>query len=117
MSGVAPVPSLDAIAADPAKVTTLPPAAAIALYSRAVVVLAALGPALSMSAGPRREAPAPAEADLLDVEQAARRLGKSTSWLYRNARALPFTVRVGVSLRFDPRRLAQYVAERAGAGA
>jgi hypothetical protein len=77
--------------------------------------LAARAMALTADGRPREVGP-PAEADLLNVEQAARRLGVAPSWLYRKAKGLPFTVRVGGRLRFDPRRLARYVADRAGTG-
>jgi hypothetical protein len=49
---------------------------------------------------------------LLDVEQAAKRLGVSKTWLYRHANALPFTVRLDGALRFDPHRLAAFLADR-----
>jgi excisionase family DNA binding protein len=45
-----------------------------------------------------------ADADsLLTVEQAAARLKCSQDWLYRRAKRLPFTVRVGRNLRFSER--------------
>ena len=48
---------------------------------------------------------------LLDVEEAAARLGMSTDWLYRHARQLPFTRRVGRrAVKFDPAGLARWVA-------
>jgi predicted DNA-binding transcriptional regulator AlpA len=48
---------------------------------------------------------------LLDVEEAAARLGMSTDWLYRHARQLPFTRRVGRrAVKFDPEGLARWVA-------
>src|SRR5262245_12995525 len=37
---------------------------------------------------------------LLTVQAAAKRLGQSSSWLYRNARNLPFAIRNGRALRF-----------------
>ena len=45
-----------------------------------------------------------ADADnLLTVEEAAARLKCSEDWLYRRAKRLPFTVRVGRNLRFSER--------------
>ena len=41
--------------------------------------------------------------NLLTVEQAAARLKCSEDWLYRRAKRLPFTVRVGRNLRFSER--------------
>jgi excisionase family DNA binding protein len=40
---------------------------------------------------------------LLTVEEAAARLKCSQDWLYRRAKRLPFTVRVGRNLRFSER--------------
>lgn len=39
--------------------------------------------------------------NLLTVEEAAARLKCSADWLYRRAKRLPFTVRVGRNLRFS----------------
>jgi excisionase family DNA binding protein len=68
--------------------------------------------------------PAPAEPRgsgddvLLDVEEAARRIGKSTSWLYRavRARRIPFARKIGHGLRFDPAGLARWVNRQPTAG-
>jgi predicted DNA-binding transcriptional regulator AlpA len=50
---------------------------------------------------------------LLDVQEAAARLGMSTDWLYRHARQLPFTRRVGRrAVKFDPEGLTRWVAHR-----
>jgi predicted DNA-binding transcriptional regulator AlpA len=48
---------------------------------------------------------------LLDVQEAAERLGMSGDWLYRHARQLPFTRRVGRrAVKFDPEGLVRWVA-------
>jgi predicted DNA-binding transcriptional regulator AlpA len=59
-------------------------------------------------------APRPAGLEhLLDVEEAAARLGMSTDWLYRHARQLPFTRRVGRrALKFDSASLDRWLAQR-----
>jgi len=41
------------------------------------------------------------EARNLDATEAARRLGMSRDWLYRNAARLPFAVRIGRRVVFD----------------
>jgi predicted DNA-binding transcriptional regulator AlpA len=52
---------------------------------------------------------------LLDVAEAAQRLGTSKDWLYRHADQLPFTVRLGPrQLRFSAHGLAQYLRKRQG---
>ena len=108
-----PVPSLDALAADPAQAAALPPEVAQALWTRCVLVQAALLPRLTALNG--AGASEAAEADrLLTVEEAARTLGVSEDWLYRRAARLPFTVRMGRSVRFSALGLARYIRSRAG---
>ena len=51
---------------------------------------------------------------LLEVEEAAKRLAVSTDTLYRRARSLPFTVRVGNSVRFSLRGLSRFIETRQG---
>ncbi len=50
--------------------------------------------------------------NLLTVEQAATRLKCSQDWLYKRAKRLPFTVRVGRNLRFSERGIEEAI--RAG---
>jgi len=58
-------------------------------------------------------APPPAEpAKLVDIAEAAERIGMSKSWTYRNAAKLPFTRRVGSCLRFDTRGIDKFLAAR-----
>jgi predicted DNA-binding transcriptional regulator AlpA len=53
-------------------------------------------------------------ADLLDAGEAARRVGMSVGWLYKNAKRLPFTRRVGPrSIRFSAEGIRRYLAARA----
>jgi len=58
-----------------------------------------------------RLTPAPSVAapdELLDVSQAARRLGISTDYLYRHHSKFKFTRRVGRSLRFSAHGIEEY---------
>lgn len=60
-------------------------------------------------------APRPQEGDrLLDVVEAAKRLAVSTDTLYRKARELPFTVRIGGNVRFSAQGISRYIATRQG---
>ncbi len=52
--------------------------------------------------------------ELLDVEEAAHRLSLSTDWLYRKAKELPFTVRLGRGLSFSARGIDRYIQQRQG---
>ena len=58
--------------------------------------------------------PPPNGADrLLTVQEAATRLGVPPGWLYRRAKTLPFTRKLGPkTLRFDPDGLARWVTRR-----
>jgi excisionase family DNA binding protein len=50
---------------------------------------------------------------LLTVDEAAERLGVARSWLYRHAKALPFTRKLGHrTLRFDARALELWASTR-----
>jgi predicted DNA-binding transcriptional regulator AlpA len=49
--------------------------------------------------------------ELLDIEEAARRLGISASYLYRNHQRFPFSRRVGRSLRFSAQGMDDYIQE------
>jgi predicted DNA-binding transcriptional regulator AlpA len=52
---------------------------------------------------------------LLDLDEAARRLNVSSSWLYRRSSKLPFVVRNGRKLSFSERGIEQYIASKKGA--
>jgi excisionase family DNA binding protein len=56
--------------------------------------------------------PRPSDDALVDVDEAARLLDMSTKWLYRHARRLPFTRRVGRSLKFSREGIHRYLARR-----
>jgi predicted DNA-binding transcriptional regulator AlpA len=49
--------------------------------------------------------------ELLDVEEAGRRLGISASYLYRNHHRFPFSRRVGRSLRFSAQGIDSYIQQ------
>jgi hypothetical protein len=48
------------------------------------------------------------------VHDAARRLGVSPDWLYKNAHRLPFALRIGRRLLFSARGLERWNAQRQG---
>lgn len=50
--------------------------------------------------------------ELLDAKEAARRLGLSADYLYRHAKRLPFSVRIGRRLRFSAIGLSRYIRLR-----
>ena len=55
----------------------------------------------------------PGEDRLLDTEEAAKLLGMSKDWLYRHAKKLPFTRKLGPKmLRFSYQGIQKYLATR-----
>ncbi len=112
---LAPVPSLDELAAHPERVQELPPEAARDF----LVKIAGLQPlllaqALSPTNG-TGQAEAPAEDRLLTVEEAAAKLAVSKDWLYRRAGKLPFTIRHGPGqVRFSSQGIERYIRQRQG---
>ncbi|MGH7856957.1 MAG: helix-turn-helix domain-containing protein [Candidatus Binatia bacterium] len=118
MSTLRSVPSLDELAAHPARAAEVPPGVAgdllgaceamLVRYQHlrdALLIRAAVG---EVAAGWRNGA-----SDLVGVEEAAELLGRSTDWIYRNARALPFTVQEGKGhrLRFSRSGIERYIRE------
>ena len=60
----------------------------------------------------RNSAPV-SEDRLVDAEEAARLLGTSPGWLYKNARKLPFTVKLHAKmLRFSHAGIQRYIAAK-----
>ena len=111
-TALAPVPSLEDLAREPGRAVALPHAVRQALVLRCAAVLAALASPVQTD---RFSEPESREEDrLLDVREAAQRLGTSTDYLYRHGRTLPFTVRVGSRLRFSSRGIDRYIRVRQG---
>lgn len=103
------VPTLDELAADPEQATSLPRPAIQALLHRCVAVQAILLGALAVSEPDRADS----QPDrLLDVTEAANRLGMSPDWLYRHASKLPFVKRQGRTLRFSNHAIDAYIRSR-----
>ncbi len=63
--------------------------------------------ALARLVSPKHESQMPDS--LLDVDEAATRLGVSQHYLYRNHRRFSFTRRIGRSLRFSSNGIEQYI--------
>ncbi len=53
---------------------------------------------------------APASDVMLDIETAAKRLGVSSHYLYRHAKKLPFSRRIGRKLLFSSQGIDRYIA-------
>jgi excisionase family DNA binding protein len=108
-------PTLDELGEDPGRAGALPAEIATALLARCAVAQSALvGRLLAIPASTSSVADSAGEDRLLDVEEAAERLGTSQDYLYRHSRKLPFTVRVGSRLRFSSRGIERFIRMRQG---
>ncbi len=108
----APLPSLDQLAADPARVRDLPPEVARDLFPKVAALHAALQVrAVSLDGAAQPEAP---EWDrLLTPEEAAQILGVTVKWLYRHAKRFSFTRRLSRKcLRFSEAGLRKWQAAK-----
>jgi predicted DNA-binding transcriptional regulator AlpA len=107
-----PVPTLDELAANPDRASDLAPATAAGLLVRLVGVQTVL---LSRALASEKDVGGNAGEDrLLTVSEAATLLSQTEDWLYRHAKQLPFTVRVGNSLRFSHAGIARWIRTRQG---
>ena len=109
------VPKLEEIADNPALATHLPFDVVEALLGKNAIAQSVLvSRLLALRASPS-QAEHSADGDrLLDVEEAARKLGKSKDHLYRHAGDYPFTVRDGRSLRFSEQGIEKFIRQRVG---
>ena len=111
------VPTIDELKADPRRAAGVPARVAAELLADlegdllritrlrdVLIIRVALG-----DRTPRRENGAE---DLVDVDEAARRLGRSKGWLYKHHASLPFVVQEGSGrkLRFSASGIDVYVA-------
>jgi hypothetical protein len=102
-------PTLDRLADEPGQAAALALELTLALLARVCVVQSALtARAVALALAPL---PPAGGDELLDVGAAATKLGVSISYLYRHARNLPFTVRVGRGVRFSANGVERYIRE------
>jgi predicted DNA-binding transcriptional regulator AlpA len=102
-------PDVAVLLAEPMRALALEPEAAAALLGP----VAALHALLAARVGQGATLTAPAASDrLLDAGAAAVKLGCAKDWVYRHARTLPFTVRLGGHLRFSEQGIERYIRHR-----
>lgn len=107
---------------DPRLTSDVPAKQASALLAELAGLQGALGAiqaallvrALAREANARMDA-APAPDVNLSADEAGRRLGLSADWLYKNAKDLPFTVRIGRRVLFSSRGLERWNRQRRAA--
>ncbi len=99
---------LATLLAHPEQAEDLTPAEARALLLQASALVLALAARTGDSPNGNRED------RLLTVAEATKRLSVSPDWLYRHAKALPFTVRGPCGLRFSSHGIDRYIRQRQG---
>ena len=114
MSDLRSLAALDELARDPAKAADLPVEVVETMLARCHTLEGTLFARL-LAARTNGHAPA-TDTQLVDAEDAARMLGRTTDWIYRNARSLPFAVQQkrGAALRFSREGIERYIREREG---
>jgi len=104
------VPSLNDLVLDPFRVETLSADEAREMLARLVSIQSVL---LAKAFSGNESGHQPKENNLLDVEQASKRMGCSKDWLYRHSKTLPFVRRVSRrQLRFDPAGIDRYLRNK-----
>ena len=104
------IPSLDDLVLDPFKVETLSAYEAREMIARLASIQNVL---LAKAFSGDENGHQPKENNLLNVEQAAKRMGCSKDWLYRHSKTLPFVRRISHrQLRFDPSGIDRYLRNK-----
>jgi predicted DNA-binding transcriptional regulator AlpA len=111
----APVPTLDELVRHPERAAGLPLEAARALLTHCAQVGVVLLARFLDAAPDGAHGPPTAAGDrLLDVKDAARRLGVGPDWIYRRVTTLPFVTRLGRTVRVSEAGLERYLRSRHG---
>ena len=102
------------LVADPSRVARVPREQAPVLLAELERLRVALWLRVNAPAKPATNGTQPDKSDrMLDVNEAAQRLGVGVRWLYRHADELPFTRRLGTrTLRFSEEGVDRWLATR-----
>jgi predicted DNA-binding transcriptional regulator AlpA len=107
-----PEPELTKLLADPGQVTAVPPERVPILLAQLAALQSALAARLLVADAGRRREPPPDDGRLLTAEEAAKILGVTPRWLYRQQR-LPFVRRLSrKALRVSETSLRAWLASR-----
>src|SRR3990172_4994515 len=109
-----PIPKLQDIAESPALVSEMAADLVETLLGKCSVVQGALVSrllALRVNGGNQPERPTEGDR-LLDVREAAAKLGTSRDYLYRNSDKLPFVVRIGRQVRYSEAGIEKFIRRR-----
>ena len=102
--------TIEDLIADPENVDTLSHGETMDVLARIVALQPILIGRLASLGSDKKEIKSDT---LLNVEEASERMGMSTDWLYRHAKELPFTKRIGPrQLRFSEAGIEKYIKNR-----
>ena len=102
--------TIEDLIADPENVYTLSPGETMDVLARIVALQPILIGRLAFLGSDKKEIKSDT---LLNLEEASERLCMSTDWLYRHAKELPFTKRIGPrQLRFSEAGIEKYIKNR-----
>ena len=108
-----PTATLDELLREPQRVAELLPETVRSLMAHCAALQSALAARLlSVDANGNGQPELSPEDRLLTVKQAAEKLGLSRDYIYRHAKALPFTVRIGRQVRFSNKGIERYLRQR-----
>jgi len=108
------IPKLSELLEHPERVSKLPPEAVPVMLGELERLRAILWVRLTAGNHDGQSQSARDGDRLLDVDEAARKLGKSKDYIYRHADDYPFTVRDGRSLRFSEQGIEKFIRQRMG---
>ena len=102
---------LQGLIRDPTRIASMPVSQIPALLTQLSAVQSSMAARLVASAA---DDSGKADDTLLDVDEAAERLGVSADWLYRRTKKLPFVVRLGRHVRFSAEGIDRFIRNRIG---
>jgi predicted DNA-binding transcriptional regulator AlpA len=115
VAGLYVVPRLEELVADPERVRVLDIDTALVLKAQALAALTLLHGFDLQWRSRFIEGRDRGRADrLLNVQEAAQKLGYKPDWIYRHHPELPFRVRHGKLLRFSELGIEEYIRKRSG---
>lgn len=108
------VPKIDEIADSPGLLADLPISTLAGLLAKCAAAQAAIAAAMANAPVPTSTGQAAATHDrVVDVKEAAERLDMHPDTLYRAAKDMPFTVRLGPGrVRFSSRGIDEFIRQR-----
>jgi predicted DNA-binding transcriptional regulator AlpA len=115
VAGLFVAPRHEELVADPWQVRVLGAHTARVLRTQAISALNVLnGHDLDITRAEIEGHRQPQRDRLLNIDQAAEKLGRKKDWLYRHHKELPFTVRHGKALHFSELGIEEYIRKPRG---